>query len=163
MEHKRSIGERLGRSHIQHPSREQRRESCLPQIRKCHVSDKPTETKPLARRTLPWRGAMSSSGCGRLIHKEGDPFDQLTQTDAGRTPAAQLFTDHDPRLLTCVEQFAKHFGKSPDKLGPDNLRSYQAYSVRACRVEVKEMRYLAILLLLLTSLPCGQRSATAFH
>jgi hypothetical protein len=29
--------------------------------------------------------------------------------------------------LQAVEQFAKHFGKSPDKLGPDDLRSYQAY------------------------------------
>src|SRR5580658_9349085 len=29
--------------------------------------------------------------------------------------------------LLAVEQFAKHFGKSPDKLGPDELRSYQAY------------------------------------
>ena len=29
--------------------------------------------------------------------------------------------------LRTVEQFAKHFGKSPDKLGPDELRSYQAY------------------------------------
>ena len=29
--------------------------------------------------------------------------------------------------LHAVEQFAKHFGKSPDKLGPDDLRSYQAY------------------------------------
>ena len=29
--------------------------------------------------------------------------------------------------LYAVEQFAKHFGKSPDKLGPDELRSYQAY------------------------------------
>jgi site-specific recombinase XerD len=29
--------------------------------------------------------------------------------------------------LRAVEQFAKHFGKSPDKLGPDELRSYQAY------------------------------------
>src|SRR3954451_12150585 len=29
--------------------------------------------------------------------------------------------------LFAVEQFAKHFGKSPDKLGPDELRSYQAY------------------------------------
>ncbi len=35
---------------------------------------------------------MSGSGCGRLIHKEGDPCDQLTQADAGRTPAAQLLT-----------------------------------------------------------------------
>jgi len=29
--------------------------------------------------------------------------------------------------LRFVERFAQHFGKSPDKLGPDDLRSYQAY------------------------------------
>ena len=29
--------------------------------------------------------------------------------------------------LRAVEQFAGHFGKSPDKLGPDELRSYRAY------------------------------------
>ena len=29
--------------------------------------------------------------------------------------------------LQAVEHFARHFGKSPDKLGPDDLRSYQAY------------------------------------
>jgi integrase/recombinase XerD len=29
--------------------------------------------------------------------------------------------------LQAVQQFAVHFGKSPDKLGPDELRSYQAY------------------------------------
>jgi hypothetical protein len=30
-------------------------------------------------------------------------------------------------FLQAVQQFAVHFGKSPDKLGPDDLRSYQAY------------------------------------
>src|SRR6202034_762154 len=29
--------------------------------------------------------------------------------------------------LRAVKQFARHFEKSPDKLGPDELRSYQAY------------------------------------
>jgi integrase/recombinase XerD len=29
--------------------------------------------------------------------------------------------------LQAVQQFEVHFGKSPDKLGPDDLRSYQAY------------------------------------
>jgi len=32
--------------------------------------------------------------------------------------------------LRFVERFAKHFGKSPDKLGPDDLRSYQAYLLK---------------------------------
>jgi hypothetical protein len=34
------------------------------------------------------------------------------------------------RYLRFVERFAQHFGKSPDKLGPDDLRSYQAYLLR---------------------------------
>jgi site-specific recombinase XerD len=32
--------------------------------------------------------------------------------------------------LRFVERFAQHFGKPPDKLGPENLRSYQAYLLR---------------------------------
>jgi len=32
--------------------------------------------------------------------------------------------------LSFVERFARHFGKSPDKLGPDHLRSYQAYLLK---------------------------------
>ena len=34
------------------------------------------------------------------------------------------------RYLRFVERFAQHFHKSPDKLGPDHLRSYQAYLLR---------------------------------
>ena len=34
------------------------------------------------------------------------------------------------RYLRFVERFAKHFGTSPDKLGPEHLRSYQAYLLR---------------------------------
>ena len=33
--------------------------------------------------------------------------------------------------LQAVEQFAVHFGRSPDKLGPDELRSYQAYLLKS--------------------------------
>jgi site-specific recombinase XerD len=32
--------------------------------------------------------------------------------------------------LRFVERFAQHFGKSPDKLGPDHLRRYQAYLLK---------------------------------
>ena len=32
--------------------------------------------------------------------------------------------------LRFVERFAKHFGKPPDKLGPEHLRSYQAYLLK---------------------------------
>ena len=30
------------------------------------------------------------------------------------------------KYLQVVTNFTKHFGKSPDKLGPDQLRTYQA-------------------------------------
>ena len=34
------------------------------------------------------------------------------------------------RYLRFVERFAKHFGKSPDKLSPDHPRSYQAHLLK---------------------------------
>jgi Phage integrase, N-terminal SAM-like domain len=46
------------------------------------------------------------------------------------------------RYLRFVERFAQHFGKSPDKLGPDHLRSYQAYLLRErklCREPLRTM------------------------
>src|SRR5665213_507479 len=38
------------------------------------------------------------------------------------------------RYLRFVERFAQHFGKSPDKLNPDDLRSYQAYLLRELKL-----------------------------
>ena len=36
--------------------------------------------------------------------------------------------------LRVVSDFAKYFGKSPDKLGPDELRTYQAYLLTECKL-----------------------------
>ena len=39
------------------------------------------------------------------------------------------------RYLRYVERFAKHFGKSPDRLGVDHLRSYQAYLLKQRKLD----------------------------
>jgi integrase/recombinase XerD len=36
--------------------------------------------------------------------------------------------------LRVVSDFARHFGKSPDKLGPNELRTYQAYLLTECKL-----------------------------
>src|SRR5947208_12346740 len=48
---------------------------------------------------------------------------------------------HTPRLMSeilwrqlAVTEFAKYFGKSPDKLGPNELRTYQAYLLTECKL-----------------------------
>jgi len=40
------------------------------------------------------------------------------------------------RYLRFVERFAHHFGKSPDKLGPEHLRTYQAYLLKQRKLAV---------------------------
>jgi site-specific recombinase XerD len=40
------------------------------------------------------------------------------------------------KYLQYVTAFARHFGKSPDQLGPNELRSYQAYLLRERKVTV---------------------------
>jgi hypothetical protein len=88
-----------------------------------HMDGTATRTKPLARRTLPWRAAMSGIGCGRLIHKEGDPCDQLTQADDGRAPAPQLLAGHD---MICVE-CGKGGGGRDIPLSPALLETLREY------------------------------------
>ena len=39
------------------------------------------------------------------------------------------------RYLRFVERFAQHFGKPPDKLGPDHLRTYQAYLLKVRKLD----------------------------
>jgi len=38
--------------------------------------------------------------------------------------------------ISAVAEFARHFGKSPDQLGPDELRSYQAYLLKKRKLAV---------------------------
>jgi Phage integrase, N-terminal SAM-like domain len=38
------------------------------------------------------------------------------------------------KYLQYVTAFARHFGKSPDQLGPNELRSYQAYLLQERKV-----------------------------
>jgi len=39
------------------------------------------------------------------------------------------------RYLRFVERFAQHFGKSPDKLSPDHIRTYQAYLLKVRKLD----------------------------
>jgi hypothetical protein len=62
--------------------------------------------------------------------------------------------------LRAVEGFAKHFGKSPDELGPEELRQYQLYLLRdqrpGCfRVWPKADEWTDTC----TTKPCGGRSS----
>ena len=39
------------------------------------------------------------------------------------------------RYLRFVERFAQHLGKSPDKLSPDHIRTYEAYLLKVRRLD----------------------------
>jgi hypothetical protein len=54
--------------------------------------------------------------------------------------------------LRFVERFAQHFGKSPDKLGSDHLRTYQAYLLKPPDILLaSDSGYAEIMLWLLTA------------
>lgn len=58
------------------------------------------------------------------------------------------------RYIACVAQFAQHFGKSPDLLGPEDIRTYQVYLVdkRKCSWTVLNQTVCALRFLYLTTL-----------
>ncbi len=39
--------------------------------------------------------------------------------------------------LHAVEEFAKHFGRSPEQLGPDHVREYQVHLFRDCKLSAR--------------------------
>ena len=39
--------------------------------------------------------------------------------------------------LKIVESFAKHFGRSPDQLGPEQIRTYQVYLLKEGKLGVR--------------------------
>jgi hypothetical protein len=57
---------------------------------------------------------------------KGDSYDPFKQDDAGRTPAPQLLCHHHAQLAASGNRVCQAFGKFP-RLGPDELRTYQAY------------------------------------
>lgn len=65
-------------------------------------------------------------GRDRVWITGGTDCDPPTQNHAGGTPAPQLHRPNHPPLPA----FSQHFGKSPDKLGQEHLRSYQAHVLR---------------------------------
>src|SRR5438876_12382257 len=46
----------------------------------------------------------------------------------------QMRYESESNYLRVVTEFAKCFGKSPDKLGPNELRTYQAYLLTECKL-----------------------------
>ncbi len=46
--------------------------------------------------------------------------------------------------LHCVARFAQHFGRSPDQLGPEEVRAFMLHAPRAQRNASSPFRYNAI-------------------
>src|SRR3984885_3331229 len=66
--------------------------------------------------------------------------------------------------LRVVSDFAKHFGKSPDKLGPNDLRTYQAHLLTECKLTPGTVVNRAAALRFFSSRPSsGISFASSYH
>jgi len=65
---------------------------------------------------------------------KGDSCDPFTKNDAGGLQRRNHSAITTRNYLRVVSEFAKYFGKSPDKLGPNELRTYQAYLLTECKL-----------------------------
>ena len=62
--------------------------------------------------------------------------------------------------LRYVERFAQHFGSSPDKLGSDHLRIYQAYLLKVRKLDPGTVEKIFAATWVAT---CGRCSAALAH
>ena len=66
--------------------------------------------------------------------------------------------------IDCVKHFARHFGKSPELLGPEEIRQYQVYLVNQRHVSSSYLTQTVCALRFLYALPCSVTGPSrAFH
>ncbi len=61
------------------------------------------------------------------VTEKGDSCDPLRKMMLEKLQSRNYSAITSRNYLRVVSDFAKYFGKSPDKLGPNELRNYQAY------------------------------------
>ncbi len=67
----------------------------------------------------------------------------MRRTEAGLPAGGKVSLDIAFALIEChprMADFARYFGKSPDKLGPNELRTYQAYLLRERKLTSRSLR-----------------------
>ena len=87
----------------------------------------------LARRTLPRGRRQHCCPCKVLGHKEVavTRLRKLMLDELQRRNYAQNTVR---AYIHAIEDFAKHFHRSPDRLGPEHIREYQVHLFRDCKL-----------------------------